>query len=69
MAHDVEMESAPTRFAEGALRFEAGTANVSGAVGLATAADFLQSFGQKALWTREQGLTRHALSRSRKCSA
>ena len=63
MVHDVEIESAPTHFAEGALKFEAGTPNVPGAVGLAAAVDFLESFGQKALWAREQGLMRHALSR------
>ena len=63
MAHDVEMESAPTHFAEGGLKFEAGTPNVSGAVGLATAIEFLESLGHEALWTREQELTRYALSR------
>jgi cysteine desulfurase / selenocysteine lyase len=63
MAHDVEIESAPTRFAEGALKFEAGTPNVPGAVGLAAAVKFLESLGRKALWMREQELTRYALSR------
>ena len=37
MVHEVELESAPARFAEGALKFEAGTPNVAGAVGLAAA--------------------------------
>jgi cysteine desulfurase/selenocysteine lyase len=63
MAHDVEIESAPTRFAEGALKFEAGTPNVSGAVGLAAAVKLLESLDRKALWMREQELTRYALSR------
>ena len=63
MAHDVEMESAPTHFAEGSLKFEAGTPNVPGAVGLAAAAEFLESLGREALWNREQELTRYALSR------
>jgi cysteine desulfurase / selenocysteine lyase len=63
MAHDVEMESAPTHFAEGALKFEAGTPNVPGAVGLAAAVEFLESLGREALWAREQELTRYALSR------
>ncbi len=63
MAHDVEMESTPTHFAEGGLKFEAGTPNVSGAVGLATAVEFLESLGRDALWRREQELTRYALSR------
>jgi cysteine desulfurase/selenocysteine lyase len=63
MAHDVEIESVPTHFAGGGLKFEAGTPNVPGAVGLATAVEFLESLGREALWTREQELTRHALSR------
>src|ERR1700720_2094598 len=63
MVHEVELESAPTRFAEGALKFEAGTPNVAGAVGLAAAVRFLESLGRTELWTREQELTEHVLSR------
>ena len=63
MVHEVELESAPTRFAEGALKFEAGTPNVAGAVGLAAAVRFLESLGRKELWRREQELTEHVLSR------
>jgi cysteine desulfurase / selenocysteine lyase len=63
MAHDVEMKSTPPHFAEGGLKFEAGTPNVSGAVGLAAAIDFLESLGREELWRREQELTRYALSR------
>jgi cysteine desulfurase / selenocysteine lyase len=63
MVHEVEVESAPTRFAEGALKFEAGTPNVAGAVGLATAVRFLESLGRRELSTREQELTEHVLSR------
>jgi hypothetical protein len=44
MVHDVEAESAPARFAEGSLKFEAGTPNVPGAVGLATALEFVESY-------------------------
>jgi len=63
MVHEVELESAPARFAEGALKFEAGTPNVAGAVGLAAAVRFLESLGRKELWTREQELTEHVLLR------
>ncbi len=63
MVHEVELESAPERFAEGALKFEAGTPNVAGAVGLAAAVRFLESLGRKELWRREQELTEHVLSR------
>ena len=61
MAHDVELEPAPSHFAEGGLKFEAGTPNVPGAVGLAAAIEFLESAGRASLWAREQELTRHAL--------
>jgi cysteine desulfurase / selenocysteine lyase len=63
MAHEVEMESAPTHFADGSLKFEAGTPNVPGAVGLAAAVEFLESLGRETLWNREQEFTRYALSR------
>jgi cysteine desulfurase / selenocysteine lyase len=62
MAHEVDIESRSTHFAEGAWKFEAGTPNVPGPVGLAAAIEFLESLGRKDLWAREQELTRHALS-------
>ncbi len=65
MAHDVEMQKTPKRFAEGGLRFEAGTPNVAGAVGLAAAVQFLESHGRAELWKREQELTKHALAQFR----
>lgn len=63
MAHDVDIESGSTHFAEGARRFEAGTPNVAGPVGLGAAIEFRESLGLKELWAREQELTRYALSR------
>jgi len=62
MAHEVELESAAAHFADGGLKFEAGTPNVAGAVGLAAAIRFLESLGRKELWTREQELTEYALA-------
>jgi cysteine desulfurase / selenocysteine lyase len=62
MAHDVEVESVPTQFAKGNLKFEAGTPNVPGAVGLGAALELVESLDRKDLWAREQGLTRYALS-------
>lgn len=61
MVHDVELDSSALDFAEGCLKFEAGTPNVPGAVGLAAAVGFLKSLGQKKLWTQEQELTKYAL--------
>ena len=65
MAHEVELESVPPHFADGGLKFEAGTPNVPGAVGLAAAIRFLESLSRKQMWEREQELTRYALSRFR----
>ena len=42
-------------------RFEAGTPNVAGAVGLAAAVDYLQQCGMEAVATHEAHLTDHAL--------
>jgi cysteine desulfurase / selenocysteine lyase len=44
-------------------RFEAGTPNVAGAIGLAAAADYLEAVGHEGLWAHEQELTRYGLER------
>jgi cysteine desulfurase/selenocysteine lyase len=44
-------------------KFEAGTPNGAGAVGLAAAIDFLERIGHDALWSYEQELTRYGLDR------
>ena len=44
-------------------KFEAGTPNAAGAVGLAAACDYLDAIGHDALWAHEQELTRYALEK------
>lgn len=50
-------------FAELPYKFEAGTPNVEGAVGLAAAIDYLNQIGFKQIQAREFELTRYALSK------
>jgi cysteine desulfurase/selenocysteine lyase len=61
MAHDVELDRAT--FEHGALKFQAGTPDVAGPVGLAAAVDFIDAIGRDALWQHDQDLVRHGLSR------
>ncbi len=63
MAHDVDFESAS--LARGAQKFQAGTPDVAGAVGLAAAMDFLTSLGKEATWRHDQDLVKHGLARLR----
>lgn len=63
MVHDVDLETDSLHFGDAALKFEAGTPNVPGAVGLAAAIEFMDSLDRKVLWDREQELTRYALSK------
>ncbi len=61
MAHEVDFEHAS--FEHGALKFQAGTPDVAGPVGLAAAIDFLTAAGAEALWRHDQDLVRHGLER------
>jgi cysteine desulfurase/selenocysteine lyase len=61
MAHDVDVDA--MHLSEGALKYGAGTPNVSGPVGLAAAMAFLDSIGRSALWQHEQEVTRRMLAR------
>jgi SufS family cysteine desulfurase len=61
MAHEVGLDSAD--WSPGALRFGAGTPNVSGPVGLAAAIRFIEAIGYPALWRHEQALTKRVLER------
>ena len=56
MAHDVEDHA---RFEHGALKYQAGTPNVSGAVGLAAAIDTLDRFDLAAIRRHDAELVRH----------
>lgn len=42
-------------------KFEAGTPNVEGSIGLGAAIDYVSAIGMEAIGDREAGLTRHAL--------
>ncbi len=59
MAHDVDLESA--RYEHAAMKFSAGTPNVSGPVGLAAAVAYLRGAGPDVTRKHEQALTEYAL--------
>lgn len=59
MAHDVDLESA--RYEHAAMKFGAGTPNVSGPVGLAAAVAYLTGAGPDVIRKHEQALTEYAL--------
>jgi len=63
MAHDADFERSAME--HGALKFQAGTPDVAGPVGLASAIDFLTAMGKDATWRHDQELVRHGLARLR----
>jgi cysteine desulfurase/selenocysteine lyase len=63
MIHSVDINSTPTHFEEGALKFNAGSPNAAGAIGLAAAIKFMESLDKAALRKHDQDMTRHALAR------
>src|SRR5688572_29434146 len=63
MAHEVDFERATVE--HGALKFQAGTPDVAGPVGLAAAIDVLTAIGREATWRHDQDLVRHGLARLR----
>jgi cysteine desulfurase / selenocysteine lyase len=63
MAHEADFEHATME--HGALKFQAGTPDVAGPVGLAAAIDFLTAMGKDATWRHDQELVRHGLARLR----
>jgi cysteine desulfurase/selenocysteine lyase len=52
-----------TEYAEGALRFEPGTPDISGAVGFAEAVRFMDEVGMPAIFEHEHTLTQYAQAR------
>ncbi len=67
MAHEADFERAAME--HGALKFQAGTPDVAGPVGLAAAIDFLMAMGKDATWRHDQDLVRHGLARLREVRA
>ncbi len=61
MAHEVDFEKAALE--HGALKFQAGTPDVAGPVGLEAAVNFIERIGRDALWRHDEDLVRHALAR------
>lgn len=61
MAHDVDLDD--LRLSAGALKYSAGTPNVSGPVGLAAAVVFLREIGFAALVEHEQAISRRMIER------
>ena len=61
MAHDVDVDRAV--FEHGASKFQAGTPDVAGPVGLAAAVGFIESVGRAALWKHDEDLVSHGLAR------
>ena len=58
-----EVDFAGTTFADPPHRFEAGTPNIAGMIGLGAAVEYLQGIGIDAIAGREQALGEHAMQR------
>jgi len=63
MAHNVDSTSAELE--HGAQKFQAGTPNVSGPVGVAAALRYLQGLGPNAIQAHDRALVEHGLERLR----
>jgi len=59
----LNVEYAHTDFQEPPHRFEAGTPDIAGAVGLSLAIDFIEGIGRDAIHTHEEALTGYGLDR------
>ena len=49
-------------------KFEAGTPNISGAIGLAEAVKYLEALGMDNVLSHEKALTKHAIERMQECN-
>ncbi len=58
-----EVDFAGTTFADPPHRFEAGTPNIAGVIGLGAAVDYIEALGMEAICAREQALSDYALAR------
>lgn len=63
MAHEVSFTRA--QFEHGALKYQAGTPDVAGPVGLSAAVQFFERAGQDAVQRHDEALVRHGLARLR----
>jgi cysteine desulfurase / selenocysteine lyase len=63
MTHQVDIAGPPTHFAEGGLKFSAGSPDVCGAIGIAAAIAFTESVGRKNLMEHDHEITTHTLAR------
>ena len=61
MAHEVDLQG--EHYAEGALKYSAGTPNVSGPVGFAAAVDFLATAGWEAIQAHERAICERMFTR------
>jgi len=61
MAHAVDLDG--QQFEKGAYKFGAGTPNAADAIGMAAAADYLDSIGRDAVQIHEEHITAYALER------
>jgi len=59
----VRVQFSSSTFKEGPARFEAGTPDISGAIVLGTAIDYLESIGREAIAAHDADLAQHALAR------
>jgi len=58
-----EVDLNETKYADLPLKFETGTANIAGTIGLSAAVDYLNKVGLENMWEHEIDLVKYALKR------